>query len=134
MTIALPSLATACDRTKVSNSLAAVFETSVLPDVGIVSPINLRKVIDQSKIRRKRRKTRNKLHQNNTCIGMERLLFDGCKDKTLTHVFGQDKKYQRKTLSEEHISIVAEPNAFILVTQLQTPVSAKILLTKNSQV
>ena len=42
---------------------------------------------------------------------MERLFFDGCKDKTLMQVLGQDNKYHRKTLLEEHRSIVAKPNA-----------------------
>ena len=71
MTITLPSLATAYDRTGVSDRSANVLATSVLHDVGIRSPINLSKVIDQSKIRRGRRKNRNKLQQNNICISME---------------------------------------------------------------
>src|SRR6218665_2787987 len=41
--------------------------------------------------------------------GIEIIFFDGRKDQTLTQVFGVDNKYHRKTLTEEHISIVAEP-------------------------
>ena len=51
MTIALPSLAIACDRTGVSDRSANVLAISVLHDVGIGSPINLSKVINQIKIR-----------------------------------------------------------------------------------
>ena len=50
MTITLLSLATACDRTGVSDRSANVLATSVMHDVVIRSPINLSKVIDQSKI------------------------------------------------------------------------------------
>src|SRR6218665_2769277 len=43
--------------------------------------------------------------------GIEVIFFDGRKDQTLTQVFGVDNKYHRKTLTEEHISIVAEPGS-----------------------
>ena len=46
MTISLPSVATACDGTNVSDKSPTVVATSVLHDVGIVSPINLSKVTD----------------------------------------------------------------------------------------
>ena len=110
MTIALPSLAKAWDRTGVSDRSAAVLATSVLHDLGLVSPIDRSKVIDRSKIRRERSKTREELLQNDhTCI--EGVFFDGRKDSTLTQVLGVDNKYHRKTLTEEHISIIAEPGS-----------------------
>jgi len=59
MTISLPSLA--CDRTGVSDRPAAVLATSVLHDLGVLSPIDRSKVIDRSKIRRECSKTREKL-------------------------------------------------------------------------
>ena len=64
MTIALPSLATACNQSGVSDRSAAAVATSVLHNVGIVSPINLSQVTDRSKIIKKHRKARNKLQQN----------------------------------------------------------------------
>ena len=114
MTIALSSLATACDGTGVSDRSAAVLKTLILHDVGIVSPINLSKVIDRCKIRRERRKTCNKLQQNNTFIVTERLFFNEGKNKSFTQFLGQDNKRPKKTLLEEHIIIVVEPNASYL--------------------
>jgi len=64
MTVSLPSRTKACDRTGVSDRLAAVLATSVLHDLGVVSPIDRSKVIDGSKIRRERNKTPEKLQQN----------------------------------------------------------------------
>ena len=50
MAITLPSLSTAYDQAEVFDRSAAVMATSVLDNVGIVSPIILSKMIDQSKI------------------------------------------------------------------------------------
>jgi len=55
-TISLPSLAKACDRTEVAGRSAAVLATSVLHDLGLMSPIDRSTVIDRSKIRRERSK------------------------------------------------------------------------------
>ena len=41
---------------------------------------------------------------------MKRLYFDGRKDKTVTQVLGDDRKYHKQIISEEHITIGAEPN------------------------
>jgi hypothetical protein len=99
MTISLPSLAKACDRTGVSDRSAAVLATSVLHDLGLVSPIDRSKVIDRSKIRRERSKTRDKLQQNDDQFDhtdIEGVFFDGRKDQTLTQVLDVDDKYHRK--------------------------------------
>src|SRR6218665_986855 len=96
---------------QVSDRSAAVLATSVLHDLGLVSPIDRSKVIDRSKIRRERRKNHKELQLNGDQFdhsGIEVIFFDGQKDQTLTHVPGVDDKYHRKTLTEEHISIVAE--------------------------
>src|SRR6218665_2931359 len=83
-------------------------------DLGLVSPIDRSKVIERSKIRRERRKNRKELQLNGDQFdhsGLEGIFFDGRKDHTLTQVLGVDNKYHRKTLTEEHISIVAEPGS-----------------------
>src|SRR6218665_3056184 len=93
---------------------AAVLATSVLHDLGLVSPIDRSKVIDRSKIRRVRRKNRKELQPNGDQFdhsGIEGIFFDGRKDHTLKQVLGVDNKYHIKTLTEEHISIVAEPGS-----------------------
>ena len=41
---------------------------------------------------------------------MKGLYFDGRKDKTVTQVLGDDRKYHKQIISEEHITMVAEPN------------------------
>src|SRR6218665_1060314 len=99
---------------QVSDRSAAVLATSVLHDLGLVSPIDRSKVIDRSKIRRERRKNRKELQLNDDQLdhsGIEGIFFYGRKDQTLTQVIGVDNKYHRKTLTEEHISIVAEPGS-----------------------
>src|SRR6218665_4038088 len=96
---------------QVSDRSAAVLATSVLHDLGLVSPIDRSKVIDRSKIRRERRKNHKELQLNGDQFdhsGIEVIFFDGQKDQTLTQVLGVDNKYHRKPLTEEHISIVAE--------------------------
>src|SRR6218665_4128982 len=101
---------------QVSDRSAAVLATSVLHGLGLVSPIDQSKVIDRSKIRRERRKNRKELQLNGDQFdhsGIEVIFFDGRKDQTLTQVLGVDNKYMyhRKTLMEEHISIVSEPGS-----------------------
>ena len=107
---------------QVSDRSAAVLATSVLHDLGLVSPIDRSKVIDRSKIRRVRRKNRHQLNGDQfDHYGIEGIFFDGRKDQTLTQVLGVDNKYHRKTLSEEHISIVAEQgSSYFSHTTLQS--------------
>jgi len=101
---------------QVSDRSAAVLATSVLHDLGLVSPIDRSKVIDRSMVRRERRKNCKELQLNGDQFdhsGIEgiHVFFAGRKDQTLTQVLGVDNKYHRKTLTEEHISIVAEPGS-----------------------
>uniref|UniRef100_UPI00358EBD2F uncharacterized protein n=1 Tax=Myxine glutinosa TaxID=7769 RepID=UPI00358EBD2F len=110
MTISLPSLAKACDRTGVSDRSAAILASSVLHDLGVVSPKHRSKIIDRSKIRRERSKTREEL-QSDVCTVIEGLYFDGRKDNTMTQVHGTDNKNHRTTVKEEHVSIIAEPGS-----------------------
>uniref|UniRef100_UPI00358F8643 uncharacterized protein n=1 Tax=Myxine glutinosa TaxID=7769 RepID=UPI00358F8643 len=110
MTISLPSLAKACDRTGVSDRSATKLATSVLHDLGVVSPKDRSKIIDCSKIRRERSKTREEL-QSDVCTVIEGLYFDGRKNNTMTQVHGTDNKNHRTTVKEEHVSIIAEPGS-----------------------
>ena len=55
--------------------------------------------------------TRENLQKNDVCTSEEELFFDGRKDKTITQVLGEDKKFHRKTPLEEHITIVIKPEA-----------------------
>jgi len=82
--------------------------------LGLVSPIDRSKLIDRSKIRRERNKTREEIKQNDDQFdhtGIEGVFFDGRKDQTLTKVCGVDNKYHRKTLTEEQVSFIADPGS-----------------------
>ena len=89
MTLRLPSLAKACDRTGVSDRAAAIIASSVLQNMGIVSPNDTSKVIDRSKIRRERSRTRQELTKLDLDSSMKcfpGLYFDGRRDKTMKNV------------------------------------------------
>ena len=109
MSAHLPALVAACDRTGVSDRAAAMLASAVLQDMKMVSPNERSKVIDRSKIRRERTKVRKALAADINEI--EGLYFDGRKDKTMRIVRGVDKKYHRKKVVEEHVSIISEPGS-----------------------
>ena len=82
---------------------------AVLQDMKMASPNKRSKVIDRSKIRRERTKVRKALAA--AINEIEGLYFDGRKDKTMHIVRGVDKKYHRKKVVEEHVSIISEPGS-----------------------
>ena len=91
-------LALACDRTGVSDRVAAFIASSVLHDEAGCSETNPSLVIDRSKIRRSRQRHRRLLQESNaeaadksTITG---LYFDGRKDQTL--IQKKDWKHQLK--------------------------------------
>jgi len=92
MTITLPSLAKACDRTGVSDRAAAMIASAVLQDMGIISPEDRSKIIDQSKIRRERTKTQKEFQKKGTTV-IPGLYFNGRKDKTIKQVVDANEKY-----------------------------------------
>src|SRR6218665_1356239 len=113
---------------QVSDRSAAILATSVLHDLGLVSPIDRFKVIDQSKIRRERRKNRKELQLNGDPFdhsGIEGIFFDGRKDQTLTQLLGVDNKYHRKTLMEEHTSMSQSRVLHTSATRLRNQALAK---------
>ncbi|XP_055922808.1 uncharacterized protein LOC129953593 [Eupeodes corollae] len=104
--INLTNLASACDRTGVSDRSASILVSSLLQDIGVVSKLDSSKVIDRSKIRRERQK----LRQNLQCKieNITGLYFDGRKDKTMIlETIGA--RTHRKISVEEHIVLVSEP-------------------------
>lgn len=112
MTRALPSLASACDRTGVSSTEAALLASAALEDFGIVTPEDCANIIDKSKVRRERQKLRREL-QECASVGnteVKRLFFDGRKDNTLIQEKVKNKFY-RKEVKEEHISLLMQPGS-----------------------
>lgn len=126
MRIKLPSLALACDRHGVSDRAAAGIASAVLQDVGVIHKDDVSKVIDRNKVRRERCKRRLDFNTevNNTITG---LYFDGRKDKTMTIVKECDGKFHRKIITEEHISIIAEPGSMYFGHIAPTAGSSKVV-------
>jgi hypothetical protein len=67
-------------------------------------------VIDKSKVRRERKKTRGQLCVKQQLQFVRCLSFDGLKDKTLINI-KEDTKYYRRTITEEHVSLIEEPGS-----------------------
>jgi len=109
MRLSLPTVARECDRHGVSDRCAASIISAVLQDVGIINEQDSSMVVDKNKVRRERVKARRQLSSKRDSA-FRGLYFDGRKDRTLTQV-KTGKKYYRRTVSEEHIVIVEEPNS-----------------------
>ncbi|CAH0562737.1 unnamed protein product [Brassicogethes aeneus] len=112
MRIKLPSLAQACDRTGVSDRSAAIIASAVLKDIGLITSEEASKIIDRSKIRRERKRTRSTLRSQlkQDKVFSQAIYFDGRKDNTLVQRSIGNKNH-RTTVSEEHIVIVSEPGS-----------------------
>ena len=136
MRVKLPSLASICDRTGVSDRTAAAIASAVLEDIGLITPLDNSKVIDRMKVRRERKRNRERLivksrHETDELqnVRIKGLYFDGRKNHTIV----QEKKgtkYYRRTISEEHISLVEEPESKYLGHV--TPESSTALNIKTS--
>ena len=100
--MALPTLATACDRHGVSDRAAATLATAVLLDMQIVHKGDTTQVIDRSKVRRERHKKRgDQATESNTIFCG--LCIDGRKDRTILQNKMDDGKFHRQTITEEHV-------------------------------
>ena len=112
MRLDLPTVARECDRHGVSDRSAASLVSAVLQDVGIINEHDNSMVIDRSKIRRARKRVRKAL-QHDLPASVSALYFDGRKDRTRIQV-KKGKKYYAKTIVEEHVTLVYEPNSVYL--------------------
>lgn len=106
----LPSLALACDRTGVSDRAAAIIASSVLKDVGIISPNNTSSVIDHSKLRRERTKVRSALQNADREKIIFGIYFDSRKDQTLVSI-QKEGKFYRKRVTDNHCVFLSEPGS-----------------------
>lgn len=106
----LQNLATACDRTGVSDRTAAYIVNAALLDLNVIGTDNSTKVIDRSKIRRERIKVRKVLQSAANKKTIKSIYFDGRKDKTLVMITNENTS-RRKKITEEHISIISEPDS-----------------------
>lgn len=107
----LESLAIACDRGVLSDRAAASVASAVLDDLGMIAETG---VIDRNKIRRARTAARSKMQtQDKVTEPPISIYFDGRKDKTLT-TEGKGRTQRKRTINEEHITILQEPSSSYL--------------------
>lgn len=84
MRLKLTSTALISDRFGVSDSATAAIASSVLHDLGMISEKDSSLVIDKSKIRREKQKTREAVVQEMHRLTVtKRIYFDGRKDNTI---------------------------------------------------
>ena len=111
----LTNTAKAAERHALSDRATAEIASSILADYEIISSDNASDVIDRSKIRKERHKYRESIRDEsaNSLVDLNGLYFDGRKDKTLIqeHVAG---RFHRRTVVEEHVSLVQEPGSAYL--------------------
>lgn len=125
--IKLSSFAESCDRTGVSDRVAALLSSSILQDLGMITEENDASVIDRSKVRRDRKRKREELQNNISTL--TNLYFDGRKDSTLTMIRKGDR-YHRKTSLEEHITVITEPDSSYIFHFTPPTGSARSIVSK----
>jgi hypothetical protein len=135
--ISVDLLAEVCDRVGIYGRAAAFIAASALQDAGIVNADDTSKVIDRSKIRRARKRAR-----SNPSIDelvkepkeFHSIYFDGRHDKTLTHEKSDTSSLtHQRTITEEHIAILSEPNSHYVGHVTPNSGSAKyIVLTMTT--
>ncbi|CAG4974445.1 unnamed protein product [Parnassius apollo] len=104
-----PVVAMTLDRYGILDRACAAIVSATLQDIGLVTESDTSSFIDRSKIRRAHAQTRSSWAAVNVLDGDDSLVcisFDGRKDKTMLY---EDNR--RKTVVEEHIILVKEPNS-----------------------
>ena len=112
--VSVEDVAVMSDRTGVSDRVAATLASAVLEDSGLVNTDDLSLVVDRSRIRRARKRTRmEKTKQQNLKEPIESVYFDGRKDTTKVSEIVESKQYV-KCVQEEHVTLVQEPDSHYL--------------------
>ena len=124
MRLQLSSTALTCDRFGISDRATAAIASSVLKDDGIITKSDTTRVVDKSKIRRERARTRSSLKDSESNIILRGLYFDGRKDNTL-FVEAEGSKRFRRVMKEEHIALLQEPGSKYISHIIPTTGSAK---------
>ena len=114
----LPSFARACDRRFVSDRAAADLASSLLHDLNEYYDLGLSEselIVDKSKVRREREKSRNQPNKTFDLDKIWGLCFDGRRDNTSTQ--SQDEEtgtYHRRVVREEHITLIKEAGSVFI--------------------
>lgn len=113
-TVKLESFARTCDRFGISDRSAAALASSLIHDIKHDSEESKNfdaLVLDRSKVRRERIKTRDGLKRKLESVefGIKALYFDGRIDDTLHLERTNDNKLHRRNKHEDHLSLIQEP-------------------------
>ena len=98
----------------------------MLEDFGVVSPHNTSRVIDPSKIRRERKRKRNQLRFSQDSKKVRGIFFDGRKYATIENI-KEGSKFYRRSITQEHISLIEEPESKYLGHISPSGSSAKLM-------
>lgn len=108
--VSLSNFAVACDRVGVSSRAAATIASAVIDDLTVGKEMQ---VIDKSKVMRARTKSRNEALASIDFSNIKNIYFDGRKDLTLKLKESNNKK-TRTEVTEEHVTLIAEPGNIYL--------------------
>ena len=109
------SLARMSERFQVSDRVAAAIANSV-QDLGFITENDKTYVIDRSKLRRKRERSRTEIRekkQENFKL-VNAIYFDGRKDETQVTIQGPNDKYYKSVQLEDHYTLIGEPGEYYL--------------------
>jgi len=109
--ICIDTLAIMSDKTGTSDRAAATLATAILEGAGIVNKDDASQVIDRNKVRRARKRARSDLmEESRSYERIEGIYFDGRKDITKVQETVDSKNYV-KSVTEEHVSLIHEPDS-----------------------
>ncbi|KAK3925274.1 MAU2 chromatid cohesion factor-like protein [Frankliniella fusca] len=126
-TLVLEHTALAAQRFGLSDTAAALIVSSAFLDAkkaGLITENQARFVTDRCKISRAEKSVGMKLQNTESISSLYGLYFDGRKDNIQTRV-REGEKYYRRTVKEEHISLVAEPGSHYIGHVTSTSGSAE---------
>lgn len=123
----LKSTALVCDRYGVSDRAAAAIISTFLEDnfCGYINKSEC--VVDHLRLRRARQRMRKTLRSQQKVSKFVGLFFDGRKDKTLKTTT-EGNITRTRTVQEEHVSLIAEPNGKYL-GHISTSLSSSVAIT-----
>ena len=129
-TLKLPKYASACCRHGISDVASAELANALLEDMGILTKDNPNLVIDKSKIKRQKEIVGRKINEESVASrkDLEGLYFDGRDDKTTIMDTDEDGSHRRRTIREEHVSMIQEPGS-IFLTHVSTGRQKTALIT-----
>ena len=112
----LSKYAAACIRHNISERAGAELANALLEDKGFLTKDNPHLVIDINKKRRQKKIIGREITQEEavTRKDLVSLYFDGREDKTIILEQDEDRSKRRRSVREEHVSLVSEPGSIFI--------------------